>query len=503
MDQPPRELPHPSAPNQSLDADKTGLSKSKYLAGLQCPLLLFHKAHSPELFPGPDAFTQFRFDQGTAAGKLATGQYVGVTIPAFPIENSVELTEKAIDQGEKYIFEAAFNFQEIHVKVDILVNHGNGHVDIIEVKSSTKVKDEHIDDLAIQCFVLEGNDFDVDQIFLMHLNPDYLHPEGSLFTLSDESDAVDERMSDIPENLQTMRKVLRASEPPEIGIGPHCGKPYECVLKPVCWAHVPELSIFNIPNIRANKWEFYSKGLITIDQLPDWFKGKSYQKPFLDACRTGKPVIDKPGLKAFMAELSEPLYFMDFETMQLAVPIHTGTKPWQQLTVQWSVHTLKKGKLEHHEFIQDSEDDPRVPFITSLLDVLGDTGSIIVYNVAFEKGRLEEIAEAFPEHKPRIDKVIARLWDQYLVFKKFYCDAGFKGSNSLKNVLPVLVPKLSYKDLDVQEGGTAMVEYARMIALPEGEEKQKIKQNLLEYCKLDTLAMVEIHKVLCAGDLEG
>ena len=473
-----------------------GLSKSRYLAGLQCPLLLYRKAHSPEVFPEPDKFDQYRFEQGTAAGKLATAQYGGVTIPAFPIEDSIGQTKKALKEGSKYIFEAAFNFQEIHVKVDILANHGNGHVNIIEVKSSTKVKDEHIDDLAIQRFVLEGNDIDVDSCFLMHMNPDYRHPKDQLFTLSDESAAVDRKLPEIPENLREMRKVLKADEPPKTDIGPHCGKPYDCALKSVCWSHIPELSVFNIPNLRNTKWEFYRDGIIEISQLPDWFKGKPFQKPFLDSCKSGEPVIDKTGLKAMMAELEEPLYFMDFETMQLAVPKHDGAKPWQQLTVQWSVHALKKGKLTHHEFIHDSETDPRIPFITSLLDVLGDKGSIIVYSAAFEGGRLEEIAEAFPEFRERIDKVLARLWDQLLVFRNFYCDSNFKGSNSLKSVLPVLAPKLSYKTLEVQEGGTAMAEYARMITLPEGEEKQKIKQNLLDYCELDTLAMVEIHKVL-------
>lgn len=485
------DLPDPE-PHQS-----TNLSKSRYLAGLQCPLLLYHKVHNPELVPETDKFTQFKLDQGSAAGQLATRQYGGVKIPAFPLEDSVALTRKVIGEGTKYVLEAAFYFQEIHVKVDILVNRGGNHVDIIEVKSSTKVKDEHIDDLAIQRYVLEGNDFNVDHTILMHLNPEYRHPDGSLFLLSDESGAVGEKMTDLPENLRVQRKIIRASEPPKMDIGPHCGKPYECPLKYMCWKHIPEMSIFNIPNMRSNKWELYTQGIIEIGQLPEWFKGKPFQKPFLDSCRSGKPVIDKPGLRGMMAELSEPLYFMDFETMQLAVPVHAGSRPWQQMTVQWSVHVLKKGKLEHHEFIHDSEKDPRMPFITSLLNVLDDAGSIVVYNGVFEKGRLEEIAETFPEYKERIDRVIARLWDQLLVFKNYYCDARFKGSNSLKNVLPVLVPELSYKNLDVQEGGTAMVEYARMIALPESEEKQKIKMNLLEYCKLDTLAMVEIHKALC------
>ncbi len=472
------------------------LSKSSYLAGLQCPLLLYRMVRGPEL-PEPDRFTQYQLDQGTAAGKLAAEQYgPGTQIPAFPLEEALEKTRKALEEGREHIFEAAFSFQDIHVKADILVSRGDGHADIIEVKSSTKVKDRHIDDLAIQRFVLEGNGLTVDSAFVLHMNPDYVHPGDSLFLLSDQTRAADSRMGNIPENLRAMRKVLRAPEPPDTDIGPHCGKPDECPLKGECWKHVPKISVFSIPNIRSEKWDFYRQGLVGIDQLPDWFKGKPYQKPFLDSCRSGKPVIDRTGLGSMMAELKEPLHFMDFETLMLAVPVHPGTRPWQQITVQWSVHTLKEGKLGHREFIHDSATDPRIQFIESLLEALGDTGSVIVYSAPFEKGRLEEIAEAFPQYRDRIDRVIARVWDQLLVFKNHYCDSGFCGSNSLKNVLPVMVPELSYATLDVQEGGTAMAEYARMISLPGGGEKEKIKKNLLEYCKLDTLAMVEIHKVL-------
>ncbi len=157
---------------------------------------------------------------------------------------------------------------------------------------------------------------------------------------------------------------------------------------------------------------------------------------------------------------------------------------------------MDNGELQHHEFIHNDDSDPREPFIQSLLGILGNTGSIVVYSASFEGGRLKEIAEAFPQYRERIDNVLERLWDQLVVFRKFYCDSKFKGSNSIKSVLPVLVPNLSYGDLEVQEGGAAMVEYARMIGLPEGDEKETIKNNLLEYCKLDTLAMVEIHKIL-------
>ena len=480
------------------DRKLPGLSKSRYVAGLQCHRLLYTKVHDKEKIPEPDAFTQYLFDQGTAAGELATDFFPGGTeIPAFPIDESITKTQEALAAGAEYIFEAAFNFENIHVKVDILRNLGDNLFDIIEVKSGTSVKDVHLDDLAIQRYVLENNGMKINSTILMHMNKEYRHPHGELFVLSDQTKKVDKRMPQVPDNLEKMNQMLDQDEPPESRIGPQCKKPYECGLMGECWQHIPEMSIFNIPGFRG-KWDYYNQGIILLEDVPEDFMGTPSQMPFINSFRSGKPHIDEDGLQNMLNELQEPIYFMDFETMQLAAPKYDGTKPWQQHTIQWSVHILRDGEPEpeHHEFIHNDDSDPREPFIQSLLDVLGSSGSIVVYSASFEGGRLKEIAEAFPQYQEQIENILSRLWDQLVVFRKFYCDSKFKGSNSIKNVLPVLVPTLSYGALEVQEGGTAMVEYVRMIALPDGEEKDSIRKNLLEYCKLDTLAMVEIHRVL-------
>ena len=472
-----------------------GLSKSRYVAGLQCHRLLHIKVHDKEKIPEPDKFTQYLFDQGTAAGELATNFFPGGTvIPAFPIDESIAKTQAALESGAEHIFEAAFNFENIHVKVDVLQNLG-GKFDIIEIKSGTSVKDVHLDDLAIQKYVLEGNGMEVNSTILMHMNKEYRHPDGELFVLADQTKKVDKRMPQVHDNLEKMRQMLDQDELPESRIGPQCKKPYECALMKQCWQKIPNMSIFNIPGFRG-KWDYYNQGIILLEDVPQDFMGTPSQMPFINSFRSGEPYIDQNGLQNMLDELEEPIYFMDFETLQLAAPKYNGTKPWQQHTVQWSVHVLDNGELQHHEFIHTEDSDSREPFIRSLLDVLGNSGSIVVYSASFEGGRLKEIAEAFPQYQEQIDNILSRLWDQLVVFRKFYCDSRFKGSNSIKSVLPVLVPNLSYGTLEVQEGGTAMVEYARMIALPDGEEKEQIKNNLLKYCKLDTLAMVEIHKVL-------
>ena len=168
-----------------------GLSKSRYCAGLQCHKLLYTKVHNPDAIPKPDPFTQYLFDQGTAAGELATDFFPGgIKIPAFPIDESIQKTQEALNNQAEHIFEAAFNYKNIHVKVDILRNLGQNKFDIIEVKSSTRVKDQHLDDLAIQRHVLEGNDLAINSTILMHINSRYRHPDGKLFLLSDETDKV-------------------------------------------------------------------------------------------------------------------------------------------------------------------------------------------------------------------------------------------------------------------------------------------------------------------------
>ena len=304
-----------------------GLSKSRYVAGLQCHKLLYTKSHDPDAIPEPDKFTQYLFDQGTAAGKLATDFFPGGTeISAFPIDESIQKTQAALESDAEHIFEAAFNYENIHVKVDVLRNLG-GKFDIIEVKSGTSVKDVHLDDLAIQKYVLEGNGMEVNSTILMHMNKEYRHPDGELFVLSDQTEKVKKRMTDVSHNLDKMRLILEQAEPPESRIGPQCKKPYECALMGHCWQHIPEMSIFNIPGFRG-KWDYYNQGIILLEDVPQDFMGTPSQMPFINSFRTGKPHIDEKGLQNMLDELEEPIYFMDFETLQLAAPKYGGTRPW-------------------------------------------------------------------------------------------------------------------------------------------------------------------------------
>jgi hypothetical protein len=256
----------------------------------------------------------------------------------------------------------------------------------------------------------------------------------------------------------------------------------------MCWAHIPELSIFNIPGYRK-RWPLYEQGIIELKDLPELALNAS-QKAFLQAVRAGEPIIDRQAVRNELAKLGEPIYFLDFETINWAMPRHEGMSPYDIVTFQYSLHILENGKLTHKEFLWDNLEDPRLALLETLLDDLGEKGPIAVYT-GFEEARLRELANAFPQHRNRVDRVIARIWDMAKIFKDYYADARFLGKYSIKNVLPVMVPELSYKDLDIQDGGLAMVEFARMIEA-RGEEKEKIRAALLKYCERDTEAMVRI-----------
>jgi hypothetical protein len=473
--------------------EKGKLSKSRYMGYLQCPRLFYYSVNLKDQIPPFDEATLFRFKQGEMVGKAATDEFPGgVRVEPFPLDAAVKNTQEALKNGAEYVYEASFEHQGVHCKVDILHNLGKSVFDIYEVKSTKETSPEHIPDVAIQRWIIEGAGYHVRDTYVMHLNADYVHPVGELFKKELCTEEAKLLLNDIPNHVEEMKRVAELDKPPEMDIGKHCSDPHDCPLWDMCWAKIPELSIFNIPDYRK-KWPLYDSGIVKLEDLPD-VPLNDKQKRFIQACRTGKPVVDKHAIKKELEGLIEPLYFLDFETIMWAIPKHNGMSPNTVLTFQWSVHKLENDVLTHDAYLHSEADDPRVPLIEKLLDALGETGSIAVYS-HYERDCLNGLARAFPEYRNRIDRVIARLWDMLLVFRNYYTDARFLGSNSIKKVLPVMVPGLSYADLEIQEGGTASVMFARMIEA-DGEEKEKVRAAMLEYCKRDTEAMVEIYRVL-------
>ncbi|MBN2286616.1 MAG: DUF2779 domain-containing protein [Tissierellales bacterium] len=400
----------------------------------------------------------------------------------------------------RFIFEAAFLKDDIFVRCDILKRNECGSWDIIEVKSSTKIKDEHLPDVAIQKYVVERCDFEIGQVSLMLINSkDCYFPDlSNLFILFDVSGEIQDSYNEISGNLTIMKSTLEKTDEPINSIGDHCSNPTECPFKDYCWKDVPKQSIFTIPRLhKTKKKELIKAGILDIIHIPVDFKLSDKQQDYVDAVKNNEKQISIAEIRTHLDTLEYPLYFFDFETLNPAIPRFVGMKPYEDFAFQYSCHVMdNNGELEHREYLHTDESDPRLPITESLIKDLGDRGSIIVYNAPFERRILQKLRDTFSEYSIALDNIIERLWDQLDIFKSYYMDPAFYGSNSIKNVLPALAPELSYESLNVQKGDDAQAIWEKMIRETNMEKKQQLIEDLKTYCEMDTLAMVRIHLVL-------
>ena len=475
------------------------LTKSKYLNGLQCHKRLWYEKNPPERVTATSKSQQLIFDQGVEVGRLARDHFPeGRLIDARDPVESVEQTQEAIRRGIPYIFEASFIFNDIWVRCDIL-EKGSDSWKIIEVKASNEVKKRHLHDLAIQKYVLTEYGTPISGTQLMHTNKKCVYPDlSNLFTIEDVTDKVNQLMDDVPNNIETFETILDGDVEPEVLIGRQCDNPNRCPFKEHCWGDVPEHSIFTIPRLdRAKKTDLVKRDILSIHDLPDDFPLTENQRDYVNMVLNNQPEIDNETIRHKLSELKYPIHFFDFETSNPAVPRFEGLSPYPQFPFQYSCHILQSdGSLTHHEYLHTDTTDPRLSLVESLLNHISDVGSVIVYYASFECQRLKDLAQSFTQHSETLQSIISRLWDQELIFQDHYKHPGFCGSTSLKAVLPVLVPCLSYEDLDIQEGNEAQAVWNMMVRNTSEEARNNMINQLKKYCKMDTLAMVGIHKVL-------
>ena len=296
----------------------------------------------------------------------------------------------------------------------------------------------------------------------------------------------------VPMRLAAMWRMLTASSPPTIEPDHHCFEPFECLFWEHCTQDKPPRWVFHLPGGRRPFQELVSRGIQTIDEIPAGFKLTGVQQRMKDNVEWVGP-----GLKAALATVRYPVHHLDFETFILAIPRYPNTKPYQTIPFQWSNHILARdGRVRHDEYLCTERKDPREELARTLLESAGEEGSVCVYS-GYEKRILTELAACFPKLKPRLDRVIERLWDLLSIIKANYYHPEFAGSFSMKSVLPALVPALDYGDLEIREGSMASLQYYRMIFEATDEpERGRIKAALLKYCERDTLAMVELRKAL-------
>lgn len=485
----------------------TALTKSNFLLGRQCEKALWLRFHQKDLARPVGPALKRLFKEGQDVGRLAHKLFPGgKLVSAGPGSWDLAIAETTpyLKKADVPVFEAAAIFNDLFIRADIL-DPKRGAWDLIEVKSSTSVKDDHIDDLAIQWFVLRGSGLPLRKAFLLHINSDYVRggeiDVTSFFTKEDVTARVAMAADDLPGHISRLRRVIDRPKVPDVAVGKHCEQPHECRFSDHCWSAVPALSIHYLPRINEKKITLLKgQGVFEQTQIPDDFDDLSpNQLHWVRAAKDGKPIVNKGGLTTLLSTLEYPLTFLDFETIGLAIPPYDGLNPFTQVPFQASVRVIEvDGAERHEEFLGDGHEDPRPALARFLAGVIPPSGSVIAYSARFERGRLEELAAVVPEIASELHNIAARLWDLLDAFSKgHYIDHRFQGSTSIKNVLPVLVPELSYTELTIGNGSEAVAAYVELMSDGlDSAKAEELKRALREYCGQDTLAMVRILEFL-------
>lgn len=484
------------------------LSKSRYQSGLQCLKRLYLESYHIELADPVEEGLQARFDVGTAVGELARQRWRGGRLIEEPYNEhgqAVATTQALLAApAPPALFEAAFFFENIRVRVDILAPNGRGGFDLVEVKSVGTVRPYHVTDAAIQAYVVEGAGVSVDRVFVMRLNKGYVYQGGEhdleqLFTLEDVTDDARSFIAeDLPANLASMWEVLSIDAPPMIETGLHCTRPYRCPFFAHCHRDEPEHPTRELPRLADSMWlQLKESGIHDIAAIPpDFPQLNALQRRVRESVISWRPFIAQD-LGPKLRNIAFPASFLDFETVMPTVPIYVGTRPFQVFPFQWSLHVRDaQGNLEHREFLNPDMADPRERFVSSLLDALPAEGDILAYS-GYEGRILRELAEAFPAHRDRLLALIGRIVDLLALVREGYYHPEFHGSFSLKSVLPALVPEFGYGDLQIRDGQAATAAYLRMVAheTPDGG-RAELHESLLDYCRRDTEAMIRIYDAL-------
>lgn len=484
------------------------LSKSKYCQAIQCPKMLWLSKYKSEEFDN-SVTNQTVLDTGNEVGDLAMGLLGDYTeVPYGDLTEMLEITKTLIENNTKIIAEASFSCDGLFCSVDILKNLGNHQVEIYEVKSSTSVHSIYYDDISYQCYVLTRLGFKVIRACIVHINNQYVrHGEldlKSLFQIEDVSHEVKTRLPEVEDNIKFLKNYMQQTCEPCNDIGPNCFSPYNCGFFGYCTKHLPKPNVFDVAGLRAaKKLDLYKSGVISFEDLAysqvlpqnrrQQVEFEVYDLP---------PHIETEPICEFLDTLFYPLYFLDFETFQPAIPQFDNSHPYEQITFQYSLHYIDKedGELKHKEFLAHPGDDPRRALAEQLCEDIPMNACTTAYNMGFEKGRISSLAQLYPDLAPHLMNIHDNIHDLMIPFqKKYYYTKAMQGSYSIKYVLPALFPDdptLDYHNLEgVHNGGEASSTFKQMAAMPP-EELDIWRNHLLNYCGLDTFAMVKVWEKL-------
>ena len=471
------------------------LSKSRFVAGWQCHKLLWLKVHepkAPELEVGK--VLQDRFDQGVQVGTLAQGLFPGGVLIDLPYDDPwrVEATRKAIDDGVPAVFEATFIEDRVYASIDVLERTADGFT-LIEVKSSSKVKDDHIPDAAIQTWVARKAGIEVRRVELMHLNTDFRHPDiGDLFQRTDITAEVEAFQPRIPLMVEEQLAVLAGPEP-HVRVATHCWMTdRECPFWDRCFPR-DEHHVWRLYKAQTNqKWALVLEGYTRVVDLPSSHKLTPTQKRQRRALECGQLIVE-PELREELRAFDGRLGFLDFETISRAVPVWPDVGPWRQVVVQFSYHEQQAdGTFTHRAYLAEGPGDPREELALKLLDATANAEKIVMYS-HFERTRIKELAVWLPHLADRLKELEGKLVDLLPLIQNNVYHPRFAGSFSIKQVLNPLVPDLTYNDLTIVDGLVASVEIARLLFVAHlVKDRDQLRQDLLAYCERDTWAMVRL-----------
>lgn len=435
------------------------LSKSTFMYGCQCPKRLYLHKFKPGLANPEDEQQEAKFATGTDIGLLARYLFPGGVSAeppdAFSYHLAVEKTKIFLAENQPIIYEAAFNFQGVLCAIDILVKK-DGKFYAYEVKGANSIKPPYELDTSLQHFVISQSGLPVADMSIIHFDRNYVRigelEVDKLFKIQSVLDTVNSKKEFVEQKIAEFKQLIADKKDPETKPGHQCEVPYPCNFSIHCWAGIKEEAAL------------------------------------------GENNCDKKAIREFLGQMEYPLFFFDFETIMPGVPEFDYSRPYQQVPMQYSLHKQEApgSEVEHMEYLGDGVSDPREELIKTLIKNVGTKGSILVWYQTFEISRINELARDFPKYADALQAIIERIIDLYVPFKKgWYELPEFGGSASLKVVLPVLIPELSYHDLEIQEGGTASFIYSQINNQPADVQATQRKQ-LLEYCGRDTYALVQI-----------
>ena len=485
------------------------ITKSGFMDSMRCNKMLWLAKHKPELAEPMDEWTRNSLESGIKVGLLAQKLYPDGTAIDNGHRSISEMrthTEIARRIEMPIIFGATVAVPELGVLciADMLCHIKNSWA-LQEVKACTTLVPDYLFDVAFQGFCFRAAGYDIQKFHIIHLNKDYSRngeiDPSSLFLIDDVTEQVVMLIPQIPNRIKNLHKILGGTEEPQCIVGSQCKYDSPCPFYAHCHKGIPDGSVFELPHHNGKAQNLFANGIYLIRDIPDWFPLSERQAAVRESAIVGAPVVDIQEIKDFLIGLKYPLYFLDFEALPCAIPRFNNSAPYQQLPFQFSLHVQHDANQtqEHFEFLTDSAEDPRKSLIDSLLRHIGDEGSVLVWNRSFETSILKKLAVLYPEHAPKIHSIIDRIVDLIVPFRScWWADARFRGSFSLKSVLPELCPHLSYDALsDIHIGTQAALEYQQFLDGVTSQEKwMSLRRSMLEYCGLDTLAEFEILKVL-------